>query len=331
MVKAPMLGLPNFSKPFTVEVDASGVGVAAVLTQNGRHLAYLSQALSPKNLGLSTYEKELVALLIGKDTILVVVDKYTKYAHFITLSHPYNAIQVAQLFLDNVFKLHGAPCSVVSDRDPIFVSNFWKELLKGLQVQQKLSTAYHPQMDGQSKRLNRCLETQLVSKILQDNLHKAKNRMKQFADKKRSDRVFEVGDFVFLKLQPYRQISVMVRKNLKLAVKYYGQYKVISRIGAVAYELELPVGSKIHPVFHVSQLKKKVGSGVFPSQDPPYCNDEGQILTEPIAILERRLVKKGNKAVVEVLLQWADLSKYEATWEDFSFLKSQFPNFAVKD
>lgn len=64
----------------------------------------------------------------------MVVDKYTKYAHFITLSHPYNAIQVAQLLLDNVFKLHGAPCYVVSDRDPIFVSIFWKELLKGLQV-----------------------------------------------------------------------------------------------------------------------------------------------------------------------------------------------------
>lgn len=97
----------------------------------------------------------------GKDTILVIVDKYTKYAHFLTLSHPYNATQVAQKFLDNVFKLHGAPCSVVSDRDPIFISNFWKEFLKGLQIQQKLSTAYHPQTDGQTERLNKCLETYL--------------------------------------------------------------------------------------------------------------------------------------------------------------------------
>lgn len=91
-----------------------------------------------------------------------------------------------------------------------------------------------------------------MSKILQDNLQKAQNRMKQFTDKKRSDRVFEVVDFIFLKLQPYRQISVAVRKNLKLAAKYYGPYKVSRRIGGVAYELELHVRSKIHPVFHVS-------------------------------------------------------------------------------
>ncbi|XP_075087687.1 uncharacterized protein LOC142169687 [Nicotiana tabacum] len=132
---------------------------------------------------------------------------------------------------------------------------------------------------------------------------------------------------VFLKLQPYRQISVVVRRNLKLVAKYFGSYKVLRRIGTVAYELELKVGFKIHLIFHVSQLKKKVGSGIFPSQDRPYCNDEGQILTEPIAILERRMVKKGNKETVEVLVQWANLSKEEAIWKDYAFITSHFPEF----
>lgn len=331
----------------------------------------------------------------GKEMILVVIDRYTKYSHFFALTHPYSASQIAQVFVDNICKLHGVPCSIVSDRDPLFTSFFWKELFSQLQVKLRFSSAYHPQSDGQSERLNRCLETylrcmtghkptdwskwlplaefwyntnfhstigmtpfkalygydpplptfelicqskvesvdqmlknrQLMVKALRENLLKAQSRMKQQADSKRSERSFEVGDMVYLKLQPYRQISVVVRKSLKLAAKFYGPYKVIRKIGAVAYELELPPGSRIHPVFHVSQLKKKVGDRIVPSIDPPYCSDNGQIRVEPVAILEHRMVKKGNRAAAKVLVQWANLSPEEATWEDYNFLKSQFPEF----
>ncbi|XP_070007416.1 uncharacterized protein [Nicotiana sylvestris] len=101
----------------------------------------------------------------------------------------------------------------------------------------------------------------------------------------------------------------------------------LKKIGPVAYELQLLAESRIHPVFHVSQLKKKLGPKVFPAKDPPLSTPEGQLVAEPVAILDRKMIKRGNHAVTQVLVQWANLSPKEATWEDFSFLTLQFPEF----
>lgn len=97
----------------------------------------------------------------GKEVIFVVVDRLTKYSHFIALSHPYSATTVAQTFIDQIYRLHELPNTIVSDRDAIFVSTFWQELLKQLGVSLCLSSAYHPQTDGQTEVVNRCLESYL--------------------------------------------------------------------------------------------------------------------------------------------------------------------------
>ena len=89
---------------------------------------------------------------------MVVVDKFTKYAHFIPLAHPFTSLQVAQAFMNHVYKLHGLPQSLISDRDRIFTSNLWQELFKLTDTQLIMSSSYHPQTDGQTERLNQCLE-----------------------------------------------------------------------------------------------------------------------------------------------------------------------------
>lgn len=94
----------------------------------------------------------------GKSVILTVVDRFSKYGHFIAMSHPYTAEGVAKVFLDQIYKIYGMPQSIVSDRDKIFTSNFWRQFFKIAGVSLDTSTAYHPQTDGQSERLNQCVE-----------------------------------------------------------------------------------------------------------------------------------------------------------------------------
>jgi hypothetical protein len=83
-----------------------------------------------------------------KPVILTVVDRFSKYAHFIPLSHPYSASSVAKAFFDSIVCLHRVPCSIVSDCDPVFTSNFWSELFQFTGVKLLLSSAFHPQTDG---------------------------------------------------------------------------------------------------------------------------------------------------------------------------------------
>lgn len=97
----------------------------------------------------------------GFNSILVVVDRFTKYAHFIPLKHPFTAHQVGSSVLHHVVKLHGLPNTIVSNRDRIFTSSFWKELFKLMDTTLLMSTVYHPQTDGQTERVNQYLEMYL--------------------------------------------------------------------------------------------------------------------------------------------------------------------------
>ncbi|XP_016747280.1 uncharacterized protein [Gossypium hirsutum] len=142
-------------------------------------------------------------------------------------------------------------------------------------------------------------------KLLHSCLKRAQTRMKHYADKHRSERNFRIGDLVYLRLQPYRQQS-------------------LRRVGAVAYTLRLPPDSRIHPTFNVSQLKKHVGAA--PTQaELPMVDDQGVLPKEPVRILDRRMVKRGNSAATEVLVEWVNSFSEDATWEPLPIIQAKFP------
>ncbi|WOH15217.1 hypothetical protein DCAR_0934754 [Daucus carota subsp. sativus] len=335
----------------------------------------------------------------GIDTVLVVVDRMTKYCHFIGLRHPFTAVTVAEAFVKEIVRLHGFPSSIVSDRDRIFLSHFWQELFKLQGTELKRSTSYHPQTDGQTEILNKSLETYLrcyasahpkqwakwlpwaefsyntsshsssrftpfklvygrdppplvrvphgvtvvhsVEEILQErdaivdelrvNLLRAQQRMKLAADTKRRDEEFEVGDWVYLKLQPYRQKSLARRPFEKLAAKFYGPFQVLSRIGKVAYKLDLPAESKLHPVFHVSQLKKALGTQPSHPTIPAQLNSELEMNVFPEQVLAVRTKGAPGTGHLEVLLKWNELPEFEATWEEAEMINRRFPDFHLED
>ena len=90
------------------------------------------------------------------DSIMVVVDKLSKATHFIPVKSTYKAINIANIFMKEVFRLDGIPKVIISDRDVKFTGNFWKSLFQGLNTKLNFSTTYHPQMDGQLKELIKC-------------------------------------------------------------------------------------------------------------------------------------------------------------------------------
>lgn len=331
----------------------------------------------------------------GRTVILVIIDRFSKFAHFIGLHHPYTTSTIARVFIDHIYSIHGLPQTIVTDRDKIFVSLFWQTLFKQLGVKLCLSSAYHPQSDGQTERLNRYLECYLrcmcsdhpkkwwswlnlaqwwyntnyhnalqctpfqalfgmppphlnfhqiessrlpavdnfirdrsgVLADLRNKLLHAQVRMKNYTDQHRTERKFEIGDWVFLKLQPYKQSTLAQRSSFKLAPRYYGPYVVLEKIGQVAYKLDLPSYAQIHNVFHVSLLKKHIGSQARTSPTLPPLADDGRPKIVPLAIIDRRVVKFQNRPKVEYLIHWANSNVEDASWEDAQQMVNQFPDF----
>jgi hypothetical protein len=167
---------------------------------------------------------------------------------------------------------------------------------------------------------------QQVIQILKNNLTMTQNHMKQQSDQHHSEIIFEVGDWVFLRLQPYKQMSLkQAKKDNKLSPKYYGPYKVLQKIGTMAYKLELPASSRVHPIFHVSFLSKVIGDKIPFQNIFLELDEERKIILEPESITNTRILQLRNRSISEYLIKWRKLPAEDSTWEDESFIQNH-PN-----
>ncbi|GJZ04252.1 putative mitochondrial protein [Tanacetum coccineum] len=356
MISAPVLSLPNFDQPFIVETDASGVGLGAVLQQNGHPIAYLSKTLSAKHQALSTYEKEflcnqrnsllcpcssittdLVAkiaktweedtalqdiivklkqdgrakkhyqwvnenlirkgkLVVGKDE--AVRNEILNHFHEGAIGG-HSGVKVTTQKLCSLFYWKGLRKQVKNFVRECLVCQRYKPdlaaypgLLQPLPIPEKVWTSVS--MDFIEKlpksqsfpplrveAVDRSLKArELAIQVLKFHLKRALNRMKQHADKGRSERILEVGDWVLLKLQPHRQVTLRRDKQHKFSAKYYGPYKLKKVKGAI--------------------------TNLIPVTPLPQCDNQGQIEVQPMTILDRKMVKHKNAAVVYALIQWTN-------------------------
>ena len=179
-----------------------------------------------------------------------------------------------------------------------------------------------------SEDLNTYLEErQAMTALIRHHLLRAQQRMKDQADRHRSERSFQVNDWVYFKLHPYIQRSVATQANQKLALKYYGPYKVIGKVGNVAYRLGLPEHSKIHPVVHVSLLKE--ARGYTPSSPIHQLPDvAAHVSPMPESILAERYICRGSKMVRQIQVQWTGSDRAASTWENPNELRRRFPHAA---
>ena len=144
--------------------------------------------------------------------------------------------------------------------------------------------------------------------------------MKKYADVKRRDVTYQPNDWVLVKLRPRRQLTAKdsSTRGDKLSKGYYGPFRIVERIGAAAYCLQLPEGAKVHSVFHCSVLKPFTGPvDLATSSTLPLQFEAGQPLVTPLSILNRRQIPGSSPLVWEVLVQWDGLSPDETSWENW--------------
>nr|UBX54614.1 transposon Tf2-1 polyprotein [Lupinus angustifolius] len=262
MVNLPLLAVPDFSKVFVVEIDASSKGLGAVLMQEDFEIQFkpgqensVADALSRRDM----YSTMSISAVLDKGDWSQEVHDDAKWKRS----------NLFELFLEGIISSGSmSPFKALYGRDP-------PTLIKGCSYTSKI------------EEVNQLLiQRDAILTELYQNLMKAQNQMTVQANKHRREVQFEEGDWVYLKIQPYKLKSLASRSCVKLSPRFYGPYQIDSRVGLVAYKLVLPPHSKIHPVFHVSLLKKALKPNQQPQPLPPLLTEELELQVQPLEVLQ---------------------------------------------
>nr|GEZ88180.1 hypothetical protein [Tanacetum cinerariifolium]GEZ89220.1 hypothetical protein [Tanacetum cinerariifolium] len=215
----------------------------------------------------------------GKSVNLVVVDRLNKYSHFVALSHPYIAVQVANAFMDHVYKLHELPQIIVNDREQVFMSLFWEELFKDLHTYLRCKTGEKP------KEWSKWFS--LAEYWYNTNFHTS------------------------IQTTPYEAV--------------HGQPPP----SPIAYIQGQSLVDKVARSLNAREAMLYKGSLPNSIATLPVCDAQGELLQQPMKVLDRRLGKVGNSAAVYVLIQWSNGSEADATWELHSDMVKRFLTFPI--
>nr|GFA45855.1 putative reverse transcriptase domain-containing protein [Tanacetum cinerariifolium] len=251
----------------------------------------------------------------GFETIWVIMDRLTKSAHFLPIRENDSLEKLARLYLNKIVARHEIPVSIICDRDGRFTSNFWKSFQKALDTDICMSTAYHPETDAEFS-YNNSYHASIKAAPYEN-----------YADRKQKLMEFEVGDEVMLKVSPWKGV-VRFGKRGKLNSRYVGPFKVLAKVGKVAYKLELPQElSRVHHTFHVSNLKKCYSdeSLVMPLEGV-HIDDTLQFVEEPVEIMKREIKRLKRSQIPPVKVRWNSRRGPEFTWEREDSFKKKYPH-----
>ncbi|GJY63093.1 putative reverse transcriptase domain-containing protein [Tanacetum coccineum] len=257
----------------------------------------------------------------GYDTIWVIVDRLTKSTHFLPMRENDPMEKLMKLYMKEVVTRHGVPMSIISDRNGRFTSLFGQALHKALGTRLDMSTAYHPETDGQSERTIQTLEDMLRACVI-----KAAPFEALYGRKCRSPVCWaEVGD---------AQLTGVVRfgKRGKLNPRCVGPFKVIERVGKVAYKIELPQQlSRVHNTFHASNLKKCLSdeSLIIPLEELR-VDDKLHFVEEPVEVMDREIKQLKRSCIPIIKVRWNSKQGLEFTWEREDQFKQKYPHLFTK-
>nr|GEX31752.1 hypothetical protein [Tanacetum cinerariifolium] len=253
-----------------------------------------------------------------QDTIWVIVDRVTKSTYFIPMKEINSKEKLTRQYLKEVVSRHEVSVLILSNRDSKFTSHFWQSLNKALGTQLDMSTAYHPQTDGQSERTIQTLEDMIcacvielhrlklsMADIIKKRIQAARDRQKSYIDKRHKPLEFEVRDKVML--------------------------KILAKVGMLAYRLKLLKQlSRVHSTFHVSNLKKCfVDEPLAIPLDEIQIDDKLNFIEEPVEIMDQKVKWLKQSSILIVKVRWNSIRGLGFTWEREDQIKKKYPHLFV--